>query len=106
VLPAGGGAFEVVHAGRYRISSLQGSDLAGTYPEGLAGVMAPLEEDNFIGTLDGVPLSKRPVVLTEGTHRVETKPDCQPAVVWMGPRQDRMGRLGDSDHRYLFLKSY
>ena len=106
VLPAGGGAFEVVHAGRYRISSLQGSDLAGTYPEGLAGVMAPLEEDNFIGTLDGVPLSKRPVVLTEGTHRIETKPDCQPAVVWMGPQQDRMGRLGDSDHRYLFLNSY
>ena len=106
VLPAGGGAFEVVHAGRYRISSLQGSDLAGTYPEGLAGVMAPLEEDTFIGTLDGVPLPKRPVDLTVGTHRVETKSDCQPAVVWMGPRQDRMGRLGDSDHRLLFFKWY
>ena len=106
VLPAGGGAFEIVHPGRYRISSLQGSDLAGTYPEGLAGLIAPLEEDSFIGTLDGVPLSKRPVVLTVGTHRIETKPDCQPAVVWMGPQQDRMGRLGDSDHRYLFLRSY
>jgi hypothetical protein len=106
VLPAGGGTFEVVHPGRYRISSLKGSDLAGTYPEGLAGVMAPVEEDNLVATLDGVPLSKRPVELTVGTHRVETQSDCQPAVVWMGPRQDRLGRLGDSDHRYLFVRWY
>ena len=106
VLPAGGGTFEVVHPGRYRISSLQGSDLAGTYPEGLAGLLSPVEEGSLIGTLDGAPLSKRPVELTVGTHRIETKPDCQPAVVWMGPRQDRIGRLGDSDHRFLFVKWY
>jgi hypothetical protein len=106
VLPAGGGAFEVVHPGRYRISSLQGSDIAGTYPAGLAGLLAPLEEGSLVGTLDGAPLSKRPVELTVGTHRIETKPDCQPAVVWMGPSQERMGRLGDSDHRFLFVKSY
>jgi hypothetical protein len=106
VLPAGGGAFEVVHPGRYRISSLEGSDLAGTYPEGLAGLMAPVVEGNIIGTLDGVPLSKHPVELTVGTHRIETKTDCQPAVVWMGPRQERIGRLGDSDHRFLFVRWY
>ena len=106
VLPAGGGIFEVVHPGRYRISSLEGSDLAGTYPDGLAGLMAPLVEGSIIGTLDGVPLSKRPVELTVGTHRIETKPDCQPAVVWMGPRQERVGRLGDSDHRSLFVRWY
>jgi hypothetical protein len=104
VLPAGGGTFEVVHPGRYRISSLEGSDLAGTYPDGLAGLMAPLVEGSIIGTLDGAPLSKRPVELTVGTHRIETKPDCQPAVVWMGPRQERVGRLGDSDHRFLFVR--
>ena len=106
VLPAGGGTFEVVHPGRYRISSLQGSDLAGTYPEGLAGLLAPLEEENLIGTLDGVLLSKRPVDLKVGTHRIETKPDFQPAVVWMGPHTDRMGRLGESDHRFLFVRWY
>jgi hypothetical protein len=106
VLPAGGGTFEVVHPGRYRISSLEGSDLAGTYPDGLAGLMAPLVEGSIIGTLDGAPLSKRPVELTVGTHRIETKPDCQPAVVWMGPRQERVGRLGDSDHRFLFVRWY
>jgi hypothetical protein len=106
VLPAGGGTFEVVHPGRYRISSLEGSDLAGTYPGGLAGLMAPAVEGSVIGTLDGVPLSKHPVELLVGTHRVETKPDCQPAVVWMGPRQERIGRLGDSDHRFLFVRWY
>jgi hypothetical protein len=106
VLPAGGGTFEVVHPGRYRISSLEGSDLAGTYPDGLAGLMAPLVEGSIIGTLDGAPLSKRSVELTVGTHRIETKPDCQPAVVWIGPRQERVGRLGDSDHRFLFIRWY
>ncbi|MGO8925444.1 MAG: hypothetical protein ACLQU3_00770 [Limisphaerales bacterium] len=106
VLPAGGGTFEVIHPGRYRISSLEGSDLAGTYPDGLAGLMAPVVEGSIIGTLDGVPLSKRPVELAVGTHRIETKPDCQAAVVWMGPRQDRLGRLGDSDHRFLFVRWY
>jgi hypothetical protein len=106
VLPAGGGTFEIVHPGRYRISSLEGSDLAGTYPDGLAGLMAPVVEGSLIGTLDGVPLSKRPVELTMGTHRIETKPDCQPAVVWMGPRKERIGRLGGSDHRFLFIRWY
>jgi hypothetical protein len=106
MLPAGGGTFEIVHPGRYRISSLEGSDLAGTYPDGLAGLMAAVVEGSLIGTLDGVPLSKRPVELTVGTHRIETKPDCQPAVVWMGPRKERIGRLGGSDHRFLFIRWY
>jgi hypothetical protein len=106
VLPAGGGTFEVVHPGRYRVSSLEGSDLAGTYPDGVAGLMAPVVEGSLIGALDGVPLSKRPVELTVGTHRIETKPDCQAAVVWMGPRKERIGRLGGSDHRFLFVRWY
>ena len=78
----------------------------GSITEGLGGLMAPLEEGSLVGTLDGAPLSKGPVELTVGTHRLETKPDCQPAVVWMGPQQNRMGRLGESDHRFLFLKWY
>jgi hypothetical protein len=106
VLPAGGGTFEVVHPGRFRVSSLEGSDLAGTYPDGVAGLMAPVVEGSLIGALDGVPLSKRPVELTVGTHRIETKPDCQAAVVWMGPRKERIGRLGGSDHRFLFVRWY
>jgi hypothetical protein len=56
--------------------------------------------------LDGVPLAKGPVELKVGTHRIETQSDCQPAVVWIGPGLDRIGRLGESDHRFLFLKWY
>jgi hypothetical protein len=106
VLPAGGGTFEVIHPGRYRISSLEGSDLAGTYPEGLAGLLAPVVEGTLDGTLDGVPLTNRSVELTVGTHRIETTSESQPAVVWMGPRKNRMGRLGESDHRFLFVRWY
>jgi hypothetical protein len=106
VLPAGGGTFEIVHAGRYRISSLEGSDLAGTYPEGLAGLLAPMVEGTLSGTLDGAPLTNRPVELTVGTHRIETQAADRPAVVWIGPRQERIGRLGDSDHRLLFMRWY
>ena len=106
VLPPGGGSFEIIHPGRYRISTLKGSDLAWTYPGGLAGLSTPLDEGILTGSLDGVPLSKGPKELTVGTHRIETKPDCTPAVVWMGPRLGRAGRLGECDHRFLFVDSY
>ena len=93
------------HAGRYRISSLEGSDLAGPYPGGLGMLKAPVEEGSLVGTVDGIPLSKRPMEPEVGTHRIETGPGCKAAVVWMGPRHDRAFRLGDSDHRFLFVNS-
>jgi hypothetical protein len=68
--------------------------------------MAPVVEGSLSGTLDRVALSKRPVELTVGSHRIETKPDCQAAVVWMGPRKERIGRLGGGDHRLLFRRRY
>jgi hypothetical protein len=105
-LPAGGGTFQVIHSGRYRISTLQGSDLAGSYAEGLAGLFEPVQLGTISGTLDGVPLSNRPVELTPGTHRIETAADCQPAVVWVGPRADRLHRLGAGDRTRLFKNWY
>ena len=106
VLPAGGGRFDIAHGGRYRIASLKGSDLAGTYPAGLAGLLAPQEEGSLTGTLDGLPLSNRPVELKAGAHTIATKADERPTVVWVGSKQDRLGRLGESDHRFLFIKWY
>jgi hypothetical protein len=106
VLPAGGGKFDITHPGRYRIASLKGSDLAGTYPAGLAGLLAPLEVGSLTGTLDGLLLSNRPVELKAGTHTIATQGDERPTVVWVGPKQDRLGRLGESDHRFLFIKWY
>jgi len=106
VLSAGGGTFELIHPGRYRISTLKGSDLADTYPLGVKGVMIPEDPGTLTGTLDGKPLTKLPVQLSAGPHRIECEPDCQPAVVWMGPRLDRVHRIGPGDHRVLFVNWY
>jgi len=106
VLDAGGGTFEITHPGRYRISTLEGSDLAGTYPEGLKGMMTPEVKGAFVGTLDGQPLTSHPVYLTPGIHRIETTAGCQPAVVWVGPHLERVHRVPPSDHRRLFYNWY
>ena len=105
-LSAGGGTFEVYHSGRYRISTLKGSDLSGTYPLGMKGALAPEDPGTLEGTLDGVPLTNQPIELCEGTHRLECAADCQPAVVWMGPRLQRVHRIGPGDHRQLFVNWY
>jgi hypothetical protein len=106
VLPAGGGTFDIVHAGRYRIASLQYSDIAGTGPECPAGRSAQEEEGLFTGLLDGMPLPSRPVELSMGRHRIEAARDCQPTVVWIGPRIDRVHRLSNGMHQTLFVNWY
>jgi hypothetical protein len=106
VLPAGGGTFQIFHPGRYRISSLQESDLAETCRMSAAQSPVRLDEASFTATLDGAPVTSRPVKLTVGEHRIECKAGCQPAVVWVGPKLDRVGRLSQSDHRALFINWY
>jgi hypothetical protein len=106
VLPAGGGTFEIVHPGHYRISSLQESDLEETSRVSVAQLPVRLDEGSFTATLDGAPVASGSVELTVGKHRIECKPDCQPAVVWVGPKRDRIGRLNQSDHRLLFVNWY
>jgi hypothetical protein len=106
MLPAGGGTFEVIHPGRYRIASQDGSDLIGTYPESWRGLLVKPEEGSLTGKLDGKPLPSRPVELAVGTHRIETSTDCQPAIFWVGPRLDRLPRMGRGDHQWLFVNWY
>jgi hypothetical protein len=106
VLPAGGGTFQIFHAGRYRISSLQSSDLAAEGSDSLGRKAAPSNEGSFTATLDGAAVSSRPVELTVGKHRIECKAGWQPAVVWVGPKLDRVGRLSERDHRLLFVNWY
>ena len=106
VLPPGGGSFEIYHAGRYRVSTLKGSDLADTYPVGMQGAVSKEDPGVLQGTLDGVPLTEHPIELCEGTHQLECAADCQPAVVWMGPRLQRIHRIGPGDHRRLFVNWY
>jgi hypothetical protein len=106
VLPVGGGEFEVIHPGRYRISTLAGSDLAGTYPEGIPSITTPQEPGNKGCSLDGVELQGPTIELAVGLHRIETSPETQLAIVWVGPRLERIYRLREGDHRLLFVNWY
>jgi hypothetical protein len=106
VLPSGGGSFQISHAGRYRISPLHGSDLAAEDP-GDSQVSTELpKQPIFTATLDGAPVPNQPVELAVGTHRIESQPGVEPAVVWVGPKRDRVGRLSQSDHKALFVNWY
>jgi hypothetical protein len=106
VLAPGGGSFAILHPGRYRIATYRASDLAGTYADGLKGLLSPPEEGKVAGRLDGTELTQQAVELAAGTHRLECPPDCQPTVVWLGPRLDRPGKLAQADHQLLFVNWY
>ena len=106
VLPPGGGTFEIIHAGRYRISTLKGSDLDGTYPLGLKGLTAPEDPGSLTCKVDGQDVSAGTVNLAVGTHSLECVPGIEPAVVWVGPHLDRVHRLGPGDHLALFVNWY
>jgi hypothetical protein len=102
VLPVGGGTFEIYHPGRYRIATLEGSDLKGTYPAGMQGLLQPSIKGVIAGTLDGSVPTNQVVELAAGSHRIECASNCQPTVVWLGPKLDRIGRQGEGNHRLLF----
>ena len=108
-LPAGGGTFEVFHAGRYRITSADGSNIIGTYaePKNLKDRFAPTAEvPPLVGTIDGVPLNGRPVELSVGTHRIECAANSQAAAVWVGPHLDTVPRMPGEDRHLLFVNWY
>jgi hypothetical protein len=106
VLPLGGGKFEIIHPGRYRISTLAGSDLAGTYPGGIKGLLTPPDDGRLVGTFDGRELSSPIQELSVGIHDFSCGSNVQPAVVWVGPRADRPRRFNPSDHQSLFVNWY
>jgi hypothetical protein len=106
LLPPGGGAFEIIHPGRYQIAPREASCILGTVETDRMGLIIPAVKTNCFGTLDGVPLTGKAVELKPGTYRLETALDCQPAVVWVGPRLERLHPIGDSDHRRLFVNWY
>lgn len=106
MLPVGGGTFEIIHAGRYQITPKEASYVAGTFETNAMGLIIMPVKTNCTATLDGVALTGKPVELSVGTHRLETGDDCQPAVVWVGPRLERLQPMSDSDHRRLFVNWY
>jgi len=108
-LPAGGGTFEVYHAGRYRITSAEGSNIIGTYPEptSVKGSLAPVKEPPpLTGTVDGTPLKGQPVELSVGTHHLECAPGQRAAVVWVGAHVDEIARMPGYNRHLLFVNWY
>ena len=108
-LPPGGGTFEVFHAGRYRITSAEGSNIMGTYSEAKSikdFMDKPKEEPPLVGTVDGVPLNGRPVELSVGTHRLGCDPNQKAAVVWVGPHLNEVARGQGGDRYTLFVNWY
>jgi hypothetical protein len=121
MLPAGGGSFEIIHPGRYQITPKEASCIVGTVNTNRFDLQALIRDalngkttgsvassitTNIVGTLNGLPLTGPVVELPVGTHRIETTSDCQPAVVWVGPRWERMRPIADSDHQRLFVNWY
>lgn len=90
VLPEGGGSYEVVHAGRYRVLGLRG------------GLVGPLPS----GSLDDQPLPHGAVALDLGLKKIQCPPGYQPVVVWVGPHLDDIPQIGPGDHRRLFVNWY
>jgi hypothetical protein len=108
-LPAGGGTFEVYHAGHYLLTSAEGSNIIGTYeePKTLRESLKPrVEPPALIGTIDGKPFDGKPVELSVGTHRIECGADHKPAVEWVGPHMDKLPRLMGMDRHRLFVNWY
>ena len=109
MLPAGGGTFEVIHPGRYRITSSEGSNIMGTYddPKNVFDAFAKQKEEPALtGTVDGVPLNGRPVELSVGTHRIECGADHKAAVAWVGPHLDQVKRGEGQSRHLLFVNWY
>lgn len=106
ILPAGGGTFEVIHPGRYQITSAEASNIRGTYaPKDANETTAPdSKSPPLTGTLDGVPLDKNPVELAAGNHQFTCVAGTRPTVAWLGPSLDHVPRIDAGDRHHLFVK--
>jgi hypothetical protein len=90
VLPTGGGRYLTVHPGRYQ----------------LVGLKDGRTQSLTNGFLDGLPLPLGPIELGEGGHELTCPPDLQLAVIWLGPRLQRLPALGQGNHQRLFTNWY
>lgn len=101
VLPVGGGSFEIVHPGRYCVVP---ETFTGT-PENIAN-SAATTNTSVVGSLDGSPLSEKPIELSVGNHHLETSSGSALEVVWVGPTLDSVPHLSPGDHDLLFVNWY
>jgi hypothetical protein len=102
VLPAGGGRFEIVHAGRYGLATTADSVGEGSFRRASPVRGTPLDH----GTIDRMPITTPVVELEVGVHTLECTLDCRPVVVWLGPTLSQVPRIESRDHRVLFRNWY
>lgn len=105
VLPAGGGEFEIFHPGRYQVVRLRPPP-STNYLQSTDGSLPIEESSSMNGNMDGVEISRAPVELSLGMHRLQTPADWNPAVIWVGPRLEKVPRPGPGNHRSLFWNWY
>lgn len=106
ILPAGGGTFQIIHPGRYQITPKELSSVEDTYQVDKFGFAIAPEVKPCVGQLDGQPITNIIVELSIGEHQIHTTPDCEPAIVWLGPKSNTLTPLPNSDHRRLFVNWY
>lgn len=110
MLPEGGGSVQIYHAGRYRITSAEDSNIIGTYdqPKDFKEALAEQKKEATVlaGTVDGQPFNGHPVELSEGVHRIECPAGQRAAVVWVGPQRDEIPRMPGYSLHALFVNWY
>ncbi len=106
ILSSGGGTVEVVHPGRYRISTLEQSHLAGTHTNRFDSLSDPTPYASPRIRIDGAECGGRTLELTAGQHRLNCAPDCRPALVWVGPKLEQLPRIEQRDRQQLFINWY
>lgn len=106
LLPPGGGTFNVIHPGRYQIAANLGSSVLDTRKRDHEFQRSLSLGTNCVGMLDGMPITSLPVKLAIGAHTIEVNSNCEPAVVWLGPKRNRWEPLSEGDPRNLFVNWY
>lgn len=106
ILPSGGGTFNVIHPGRYQITSAEASNVRGAYaPKGPNESTAPEPKvPRLTGTLEGVPFDKISAELAAGHHQFNCDASTRPAVAWLGPSLERVPQIDAGDRHHLFVK--
>ena len=109
--PAGGGTFEVYHAGRYRITSAEGSNIIGTYAEPKTLRESPGAAERGTAGIGRHHRWRNRSMASRLNYPWEptasnAAPIIKPAVAWVGPHVDKLPRLLGRDRHRLFVNWY
>src|SRR5207253_6138105 len=84
-LPPGGGSFEILHPGRYWISSAERCETATNSIGRTKATTSAISSGGKVA-LDGKVLSEQAVELGKGEHQLRTATNACATVLWIGPQ--------------------